>query len=53
MKRANDLERRVKGFRIPDAWDVHRDDRLVTGTATGRTRHDLSFSHHLYTIHFD
>ncbi|GMH48378.1 hypothetical protein TrRE_jg6124 [Triparma retinervis] len=26
MKRANDLERRVKGFRIPDAWDVHRDD---------------------------
>ena len=27
MKRANDLERRVKGFRIPNAWDVYKDER--------------------------
>lgn len=27
MKVANDLERRVKGFRIPDTWSVYKDER--------------------------
>ncbi|GMH76847.1 hypothetical protein TrRE_jg2025 [Triparma retinervis] len=37
MKCANDLERRVKGFRIPDEWDVYKDESshyLITNLKT-------------------